>query len=406
MQHDTKIKYKEQFQAFFTSIDAEPANHNTLHAAARIRLLFIFPCLFLFTLLSLVILKGNGYDPQAELSVFMIWITLALLYLLINSFLAYAPNTKTIEPLLNYLSIFIELATNEAVLYLGGSLTSHATLFIIVAVAVYRVFLGHRYALFAAVTGVVLFGTVAFLEVSKLVPLSPGLSQPVVHSVYSLSGGWVESVIAVIIGIFITFISINYGMNQALKYRRKLELQAILDGLTCIPNRRYFDEHLAKEWKRAFRYARPISLIMIDIDNFKAYNDHYGHLSGDECLRRVALLLQKGVRRPTDIVARFGGEEFAVLLPDTTLIGAKVLAELLRTEIEAASIEHAYSNVSPFVTISLGVASVVPDSLFPELLIDYADRAMYYAKQNGRNRVESFMPPPPEMDLPVFKSAQ
>lgn len=401
-----EIDYKEQLKAFFTSIDAEPVDHRTLRDAARIRLFVIFPMLFLFTMGSLLLLKGNGYHQEAEHIILAVWVALAVLYVLINTILYLVPGINAVEPLLNYICIFIELATNEAVLYLGGSLTSHATLFIIVAIAVYRVFLDYRYALCTAVTGGVLFTTVAYLEISKLIPLSPGLSKPVVHSVYTMSGGWMEAVIAVIIGIFITFISINYGMNQALKYRRKLELQAILDGLTGIPNRRYFDDHLVKEWKRAFRYARPISLIMIDIDNFKTFNDHYGHLSGDECLRRVAQVLIKGVRRPTDIVARFGGEEFAVLLPDTTQIGAKLLAELLRAAIEEAAILHEYSDVSRHITISLGVASVIPETLFPELLVDYADRAMYHAKQNGRNRVEIFAPPLPEMNLPVFKSVQ
>lgn len=168
----------------------------------------------------------------------------------------------------------------------------------------------------------------------------------------------------------------------------KLHLLISLDGLTGIANRRYFDEYLEREWKRAIRCGKPLSLIMCDIDYFKAYNDTYGHLNGDECLKKVALALSDTIKRPGDLVARYGGEEFAVVLPETDQHGAVIIAEILRTDVESLKIEHVNSSNSKYVTISLGVAAAIPsmDSSFTELIIA-ADKALYQAKKEGRNRV-------------------
>ena len=168
-----------------------------------------------------------------------------------------------------------------------------------------------------------------------------------------------------------------------------LESLSLLDALTDIPNRRRFDEALALEWKRALRDATPLSLVMIDIDHFKQYNDHYGHGAGDVCLQRVAAELAKGVVRPGDLVARYGGEEFVVILPETDREAARQIAERLREGIEKLSLPHAYSETGAVITISAGVAGQdgVSESLLPQVLYDAADKALYMAKESGRTRV-------------------
>lgn len=161
-----------------------------------------------------------------------------------------------------------------------------------------------------------------------------------------------------------------------------------LDGLTEIPNRRYYEEVFNKEWKNAIRSAGPISLIMLDIDHFKIYNDTYGHLEGDACLKSVANTLKNTLNRPGDFVARYGGEEFSIILPATNKEGAAFVAEMLRINIEELCIPHKNSKVKPVVTISIGVATTIPQRGSDyESLIKIADNALYKAKEKGRNRV-------------------
>ncbi|AKL97213.1 phytochrome-like protein Cph [Clostridium aceticum] len=163
-----------------------------------------------------------------------------------------------------------------------------------------------------------------------------------------------------------------------------------LDGLTGIPNRRSFDEYMKRSWRDSIREQQPISIIMIDIDCFKAYNDHYGHIKGDECLIKVAKSLAASVKRPMDFVARYGGEEFVAILPKTDGKGATLVAEDLRKTIQQLAIEHKYSQVIPYITVSLGVATIIPkESYSIEAFIDSADKALYQAKLGGRNRVIS-----------------
>lgn len=163
---------------------------------------------------------------------------------------------------------------------------------------------------------------------------------------------------------------------------------AINDGLTKIHNRRYFDEVLAVEWKRTKREKSPLSLIMLDIDFFKKYNDTYGHQAGDESLIKVAKALTKSLRRPADMVARYGGEEFVIVLPNVELEDAVKLSEKIRAKIEDLEIEHKLSSINKFLTMSLGVVSIIPslDST-PEELLNRADKALYNAKIRGRNCV-------------------
>ena len=172
---------------------------------------------------------------------------------------------------------------------------------------------------------------------------------------------------------------------------KKLMHLASVDELTQLANRRVFSETLHKEWRRMGREKSSLSLIMADIDCFKAYNDTYGHLFGDNCLFQVAGVIRKCVKRPADITARYGGEEFAVILPNTSMEGARHVAEELRSAVKALAIPHENSFNHSHVTLSLGVATVVPNLMAmrsESLLILAADKALYEAKAKGRDCVQ------------------
>ena len=167
----------------------------------------------------------------------------------------------------------------------------------------------------------------------------------------------------------------------------QLQLLTVTDALTGLANRRHLDSVLEREWRRCQRERVPLSLVLIDIDYFKKYNDAYGHPAGDACLQRVAGALQSKVRRPADLVARYGGEEFAIVLPNTHAAGAATVAEALRAAVAELQLEHRASDVASHVTLSLGIASGVPDAAgsVAKLIAD-ADGALYEAKRGGRNR--------------------
>jgi len=158
------------------------------------------------------------------------------------------------------------------------------------------------------------------------------------------------------------------------------------DTLTGLANRRQFKEVLASEWRRAMRNGQPLTLIMADIDAFKSYNDTYGHLAGDECLRKIAATLRSPLMRPSDLAARFGGEEFVILLPGTDREGGLHIAESIRRDVEKLAVTHAGGCIG-VVTMSFGVASLIPHSDLVDLdLVCAADKALYMAKEAGRNR--------------------
>ena len=182
--------------------------------------------------------------------------------------------------------------------------------------------------------------------------------------------------------------------HLALKYQADaLRELALVDGLTGVGNRRQFDFVLDAEWRRSQRSGQTLSLLLIDVDHFKKYNDRHGHPAGDACLRAIASVLEASVTRSHDLVARYGGEEFVCVLPDTPLAGAAVIATKMQTAVRALGIEHGNSDVCGVVTISLGVASAQPGrSDLAAALVTCADGQLYLAKRSGRGRVKSFEP--------------
>ncbi len=169
---------------------------------------------------------------------------------------------------------------------------------------------------------------------------------------------------------------------------QEVERLATLDGLTEVANRRQFDQILSKEWQRLTREQHPLSLILCDVDFFKQYNDAYGHLCGDDCLKQVAQAIRENIQRPADLVARYGGEEFGVILPNTDRQGALTVAQNIRSQLDALQIPHQASAVSPYVTISIGIGTLIPQvQQAPLLLVEIADRALLQAKVQGRDRI-------------------
>ena len=191
----------------------------------------------------------------------------------------------------------------------------------------------------------------------------------------------------------------NQLLKQEIQARKQLEAQlqqanrqlqqlVTIDGLTGVANRRHFDNYLAREWRRLTREQHPLSLLLCDVDYFKLYNDTYGHLAGDDCLRQVAQTLAKIVKRPADLVARYGGEEFAVILPNTDLVGAQYLGQQILAAIRGLEMAHHRSPLNQLVTVSMGVATQIPQREYScSQLIQAADLALYTAKQQGRARL-------------------
>lgn len=172
------------------------------------------------------------------------------------------------------------------------------------------------------------------------------------------------------------------------QYQQALTHEAMHDPLTALPNRRTLERRLDEEWRRTARHDEALSLLLVDVDYFKAYNDHYGHLAGDECLRKVAKLLQRSLHRPADIVARYGGEEFMILLPETPPDGARKMGEEILRAFADAAIPHAASPIAPYVTVSIGLTGTIPRRSSPRAAFSLADQALYRAKERGRNRIE------------------
>lgn len=200
-------------------------------------------------------------------------------------------------------------------------------------------------------------------------------------------------------GTLVEVILVMRDVSERQALQNRLEREATTDGLTGLANRRAFDETLEREWARAVRAETELSLILLDVDHFKPFNDRYGHPVGDACLRDVARAIQEVVRRPGDLAARYGGEEIAVILPRTPASGAAQVAEALRTAVQDLQVAHADSPCG-VVTVSAGVATataMVGETIaMPDGLLIGADGALYRAKNNGRNRVETVTLLPPK----------
>lgn len=183
-------------------------------------------------------------------------------------------------------------------------------------------------------------------------------------------------------------LQVEQRTRQLVELNKELQQLSSLDGLTGINNRRYFDQFLENEWQRGIRHGTPISLLILDLDFFKDYNDHYGHQAGDDCLKQVASAFKSALKRSSDLAARYGGEEFVAVLPDVDASGASALAKEICKIVESLEMRHEKSSISKYVTVSIGVATVVPrkDTSSSEI-ISIADQALYCAKREGRNRV-------------------
>jgi len=179
---------------------------------------------------------------------------------------------------------------------------------------------------------------------------------------------------------------LQYSESAYIEANKALGQLALEDGLTGLSNRRKFDLFISAKINKAKRKPDDLALILIDIDLFKKYNDHYGHVQGDECLKSVSTLIKKNITRENDLAARYGGEEFAIVLPGTDYVGAFIIAEKIRTDVERSAIQHCESAAN-VVTISIGISALSGSKAdTPEQLIDIADKALYVAKSNGRNR--------------------
>ena len=206
----------------------------------------------------------------------------------------------------------------------------------------------------------------------------------VVHVVRK-DDGEVES----LIGFMFDISERKRAEEELLRMHKELELLSLTDGLTGIANRRMFDQRLEAEWDDSRRSGKPLSLVVLDLDSFKQYNDRHGHVAGDECLRRVAGALHDVARRPRDVVARFGGEEFILLLPETNAEAARELAQACMRGIAGLQIPHGDSGVSDFVTVSVGVGTACGRAYAAARdFVETVDRALYAAKSGGRNRIE------------------
>jgi diguanylate cyclase (GGDEF)-like protein len=179
-------------------------------------------------------------------------------------------------------------------------------------------------------------------------------------------------------------------LSAALSANKSLKQDSLHDGLTNIPNRRFLDTYLTRQIAVARRHQRSLAFVLCDVDSFKSYNDHYGHQAGDECLKQIATAIRACCNRPADMASRYGGEEFALVLPDTDLAGATRIAEAARQAVAELRISHVQSTTGPYVSISGGIAILLWEiNMTAEELIAAADRSLYRAKDEGRNRMIS-----------------
>jgi len=256
--------------------------------------------------------------------------------------------------------------------------------------------------------------TLLWLLMSCAAPIGYGIAVMSGYSfkvLYLPEYTWIFSIMCIaglVLILFLVALTFDFNRNQAMKVlqannealdrareqaedaTRRLENLATMDTLTNVPNRRAFDLASAREWRRCQREELPISFFMIDVDQFKQYNDNYGHGAGDECLARIAKVIDNCIHRPGDILARYGGEEFAAVMSDTNSEGALQMAKKFHAVIAKLAIPHEYSAVSAYISISIGVATTTrTDELTLEKLSEAADKMLYQAKASGRSMTRS-----------------
>ena len=210
----------------------------------------------------------------------------------------------------------------------------------------------------------------------------------------TFSTPWILIITHILFAVMGSLAIFKYGSKLS-NTMQVLENLSMIDGLTGIFNRRYFDEYITREFLNSKRSKHPLSIAICDIDNFKLYNDTYGHLAGDECLKAVSQALNAALKRPGDIVARYGGEEFCVVLPSTPAEGALAIGNLLCARIESLQLSHTSSQVSNYVTVSIGMTTYYGDDVSLNSLLNFADQSLYKAKSHGKNRVEYIAAFPP-----------
>lgn len=225
------------------------------------------------------------------------------------------------------------------------------------------------------------------------------ITQPIDAFVTQAQAGlksiWITLIVIGCLALASLILVISYlqNTNQILQAKVKEKTSALnrlahLDGLTELANRRCFDQNLEQEWRRMERQQRPLALMMCDVDYFKRYNDAYGHQAGDRCLQKIARAIHLNVRRTGDLATRYGGEEFAVIMPNTDHRQAYIVAEKVHRAMLELQIEHHHSDIANHVTLSIGIASTIPQGIFhPTNLVRLADAALYEAKVNGRNQI-------------------
>lgn len=206
------------------------------------------------------------------------------------------------------------------------------------------------------------------------------------QEIKGLEAGAVDYITKPIVGALLKArVKTHLELKKQNDFLKKLTM---IDGLTGIANKRRLNEYLEKWYRILLRKKLPLSVFMIDIDHFKLYNDTYGHLAGDDCLKQIADALRDSLKRPYDLAARFGGEEFACVIPETNINDALFIAKRIKNNIDSLKLEHKSSPVSPFVTVSIGGVTKIPDQLNKHNeMLQKADEALYKAKQNGRNQI-------------------
>ena len=255
------------------------------------------------------------------------------------------------------------------------------------------------YYFFPSILGALFFILIFFFQMFILLEINPPLKIFIIPFFFGVLGGaiigyWRKRATLLSAEVLNYQYSLEAMINKKTKElelkNKELKTLSFTDSLTGLNNRRRFDYVLEKEWDNIQENKKPLSLIMFDIDRFKQYNDTYGHQKGDECLQRIAHLLHKQVTRANDLVVRYGGEEFCIILPHTHYKDAIIIAEDIRKSIERLHIFHSSSNISSVVTVSIGVSTIQNTKRYKNCskLIKTADNALYLAKDYGRNRVE------------------